>query len=687
MSRQPSRIGGLGLGSRASSLVTVGAGVSTGVGTNVGTGVDVVEQASTDLKELKILREELAKLKHDNESAKAMRKKAEKNAQEVKEKLERVELEQAVLGSAIHAGKGGGETQNKAELMEVNIAQAKLRQEHMELQRVLEQERQKSKELADDLRQAQFVNNEVLERLSKKDERVINIEEELAKGLAAVMEKGMGMIPSPAKEVVRERDEREEVALDPLRDNWMQKLDDKMDQVATTLSDKRDNEMAEVKRREAERDERIANMERIAMEQQRMNIDLKNIVAQKEKNAVQENMERIAMEQQRMNLDLKSIAAQKENNAVKDEHNVINDELSAVSARLKELEEERAEKQRADAERKRRQEVEREEERRKRAAEEMDLAQRREEERRQFEDELRARREEDERARREKAEEEENKKRRLIEEQRAREEAERRAEEDKRAGEMEKARNEALARRKQQEEEEAEKKRVEEKLEEEKRRLEAAKKKAENDLRPFWQKLVAGENDGGGGGGGNSGGDHDSLYLLPKAVLDLEHALNNAGGVGEDVEAQDDKGGKVIELKHGSSFVNFGDDIFAAVNMTDEMMASSGGANDVGRVSLGKFEKAMKAPEVTSLDDSASEDSLDSLDIELLHSKNLQKYEKHLGDKEKRVELDEGEDAAFFSAPRYLPSSGISSRASSRESSRSNLGAQGYSAIYNNRKR
>ncbi|GMH95086.1 hypothetical protein TrVE_jg10319 [Triparma verrucosa] len=687
MSRQPSRIGGLGLGSRASSLATVGAGVSSGVGTNVGTGVDVVEQASTDLRELKILREELAKLKHDNESAKAMRKKAEKNAQEVKEKLERVELEHAVLGSAIHAGKGGGETQNKAELMEVNIAQAKLRQEHMELQRVLEQQRQKSKELADNLRQAQFVNNEVLERLSKKDERVINIEEELAKGLAAVMEKGMGMIPSPAKEVVREREEREEVALDPLRDNWMQKLDDKMDQVATTLSDKRDNEMAEVKRREAERDERIANMERIAMEQQRMNLDLKNIVAQKEKNAVQENMERIAMEQQRMNLDLKSIAAQKENNAVQDEHNVMNDELSAVSARLKELEEERAEKQRADAERKRRQEVEREEERRKRAAEEMDLAQRREEERRQFEDELRARREEDERARREKAEEEENKKRRLIEEQRAREEAERRAEEDKRAGEMEKARNEALARRKQQEEEEAEKKRVEEKLEEEKRRLEAAKKKAENDQRPFWQKLVAGENDGGGGGGGDSGGDHDSLYLLPKAVLDLEHALNNAGGVGEDVEAQDDKGGKVIELKHGSSFVNFGDDIFAAVNMTDEMMASSGGANDVGRVSLGKFEKAVKAPEVTSLDDSASEDSLDSLDIELLHSKNLQKYEKHLGDKEKHVELDEGEDAAFFSAPRYLPSSGISSRASSRESSRSNLGAQGYSAIYNNRKR
>ena len=73
----------------------------------MGGGVDVVEQARADLKELKILREELAKLKHDNEAQKAERKKAERKADQVREKLEEISLEQAVLGSAINAGKAG----------------------------------------------------------------------------------------------------------------------------------------------------------------------------------------------------------------------------------------------------------------------------------------------------------------------------------------------------------------------------------------------------------------------------------------------------------------------------------------------------------------------------------------------------------------------------------------------------
>ncbi|GMH91278.1 hypothetical protein TL16_g12010 [Triparma laevis f. inornata] len=145
-------------------------------------------------------------------------------------------------------------------------------------------------------------------------------------------------------------------------------------------------------------------------------------------------------------------------------------------------------------------------------------------------------------------------------------------------------------------------------------------------------------------------------------------------------------------MRHGSSFVNVGDDIFEAANMTDEML---------GGITSNKVEMALKAPEVTSLEgeDSGSEDSLDSLDIQLLHANLQKKYEQHHpkgggrgGESEpERNVLGEGEDAAFFSAPRYLSggvSSGVpSSRASSRESSRSNLGAQGYSAIYNNRKR
>ncbi|GMI14111.1 hypothetical protein TrLO_g470, partial [Triparma laevis f. longispina] len=687
MSQQSSRVSrvGLGLGTHASSLATVGVG---GGGVGVGGGVDVVEQATADLKELKILREELAKLKHDNEAQKAERKKAERKADQVREKLEEISLEQAVLGSAINARKAGDDRLElaKTELSEVTITQARLRAEHLEMQRVLEQERQKSKELADSLRQAQAVNNEVLEHLSKKEEKVINIEEELARGLAAVMEKSM--VPSPVKK--REVEVAREVGLDPLRDNWMQKLDDKMDQVATTLSEgtrvredrvrgeelemqlaaagrtqreELERQLAEVKRREAERDSRIASMERNAIEQQRMNIDLRNVVAQQEQQGRKESVR---------------------------EEDVMNDELSAVSARLKELEEERIEKQRADAERKKRQEEEREEERRRRAAEEMEFARRREEERAEFEAELRARREDDESARRERVEEEEAKKRRLIEEARERDEMKRKAEEDDRRSEIEKARVDALLKRKR-EEEEVERKRAEGAEAEELRREaeEERRRRRENDSRPFWQKLVGDEGRGGGGGGG---GDHDSLYLLPKAVLDLEHALNNAGGVEEGEGGEGGGEGERFELRHGSSFVNVGDDIFEAANMTDEML---------GGITSNKVEMALKAPEVTSLEgeDSGSEDSLDSLDIQLLHANLQKKYEQHHpkgggrgGESEpERNVLGEGEDAAFFSAPRYLSggvSSGVpSSRASSRESSRSNLGAQGYSAIYNNRKR
>lgn len=175
--------------------------------------------------------------------------------------------------------------------------------------------------------------------------------------------------------------------------------------------------------------------------------------------------------------------------------------------------------------------------------------------------------------------------------------------------------------------------------------------------------------------------------MLPKAVLDLEHALNNAG----EGDAEGGGGGR-FELKHGSSFVVPGHSIVGAIDIADSAMVSSPLGNAIG----GFAELAPpREPESTSggvNNDSGSENSYDSLDIQVLHQRNLQKYERHGlelageggGEGGAVPELDNGEDGAFlnFRGVVRLPSS----RASSKESARSNLGSQGYASIYNRKK-
>ena len=310
-----------------------------------------------------------------------------------------------------------------------------------------------------------------------------------------------------------------------------------------------------------------------------------------------------------------------------------------------------------------------------------------EEQREKFESEMREKREDDDRRRKEKLEGEERREREKIERKGREEQEKLKREEEGKGEEIERLKREREEKRRY-EEEEAERKRRQEKEEAEREQRESEErerreKKIREDSRPFWQKLVGGGGEREGLGGGE---EPDSLYLLPKAVLDLEHALNNAGeGDNDRGGGRTGGGGGRFEFKHGSSFVVPGHSIAGAVDTADSAMVSSSLGKAVGGWG------GAKEPEMTpgGVDYSGSEDSYDSLDIQVLHQRNLKKYERHglelAGEGGGAVpELQNDEDGALLSLRGAVRAP--SSSASSRESARSNLGSQGYASIYNKNK-
>ena len=215
MSRQSSRTW-LGAGGRMSrqtskaSLSTVGAGLAPA------TAAGVDEVAAADLHELKKIRGELATLKLESDNAKAKRRKAEAESRRVDAALQRLMQEHAVLrDSKIGEAK-------KEDLSAVSLETARLQQEAVEWSRQLEKEREKSRSLEERLARQRLLNNEMLDKLTKKDDKVVSIEEELAKSLKVVAE----MQPSPQRGRYLSMRNEEEVS--PMRDNWMREMDEKM---------------------------------------------------------------------------------------------------------------------------------------------------------------------------------------------------------------------------------------------------------------------------------------------------------------------------------------------------------------------------------------------------------------------------------------------------------------------------